>query len=371
MSYFELYQQIDQDELARIAAEVDEGDVRRALGRENLNIRDFLALISPAADPYMEQIAERARKLTLQRFGRTLLMYAPLYLSNYCTNKCVYCGFNHDNQVTRLCLSPDQAAREAEAIAAEGFRHLLLVSGEDSRYVGVEYLEQLGARLKGRFSSIGIEVQPLQAEEYARLVGAGIEALTVYQETYNRQRYAQVHPAGRKRDFAWRLDTPDRAGRAGMRKIGIGALLGLSDYAVEAANVALHARYLMRTYWRTQVSISFPRLREAAGAADVAFPVEDRDLFRLICAYRLFTTDAVLVLSTRESAAFRDQVFPYGITQMSAGSRTNPGGYAGDGEESAEEQFHIQDERSPSEVARMLRSRDYEAVWKDWDPLLA
>lgn len=368
--YSDVFKTINQGELLHWTENSTAADVQRALGKEKLDVRDFIALISPAADEFLPKIAEKARQLTIQRFGRTILMYAPLYISNYCTNACVYCGFNHGNEIGRLCLTPEEVEKDAEIIASEGFRHLLLVSGEDEQYCDTPYIASIAKRLKPKFSSIGVEVQPLSTEGYATLVENGVDALTIYQETYEQNLYKQVHPGGKKSRFAWRLDTPDRGAQAGMRKIGIGVLLGLGNFRLDAANVALHAQYLMKHYWRTQVSVSFPRLRAAAGGYQPNDPVSDKDLFKIICAFRLFTVDAVLVLSTRESAQFRDLVFPYGVTQMSAGSRTNPGGYT-NAESEAEVQFHIEDDRTPAMVAQTLATHGYEAVWKDWDRLLA
>ncbi|ADU66250.1 thiazole biosynthesis protein ThiH [Desulfurispirillum indicum S5] len=363
--YSQHFASIDQTELRRMVEGVGEQDVRIALEKEHLGIKDFAALISSSADPYLEQIANKARQLTIQRFGRTILMYAPLYVSNYCTNGCLYCGFNHDNQVDRLLLTPEQVMQDAHIIASEGFRHLLLVSGEDRRYADTPYLCQIARQLKGQFSSIGVEVQPLEEAEYAQLNTCGVDSLTIYQETYDRELYAHVHPKGRKHDFNYRIDTPDRGARGGMRKVGLGVLLGLGNWAMDACNLALHVQYMMKTYWRTQVSVSFPRLRVAAGGFQPSDPVSDKHLFKLICAFRLFTQDGVLVLSTRESAQFRDLVFPYGVTQMSAGSKTNPGGYTD--HDASEEQFHVEDPRSAGEVARAIKEHGYEAVWKDWD----
>ncbi|MBB5021029.1 2-iminoacetate synthase ThiH [Desulfurispira natronophila] len=366
--YSEVFPSIDQNELMSVIEEVGSRDVQVALQKDQLDIKDFAALISPAADPYIEEIANKAHQLTVQRFGRTILMYAPLYVSNYCTNGCRYCGFNHQNLMERHLLSHGQALDDAAVIASEGFRHLLLVSGEDPRYVDEQYLGELAVKLKGRFSSIGVEVQPLEESGYRHLSECGVDSLTIYQETYNTELYSEVHPSGKKRDFNYRLDTPERGALGGMRKVGLGVLLGLGNVSLDACNLALHARYIMQNYWRTQVSVSFPRLRAAEGGFQPYDPVSDRTLLKLICAFRLYTVDAVLVLSTRESAQFRDAVFPCGITQMSAGSKTNPGGYSS--QDDTLEQFHVEDSRSVAHVAAAIREQGYEAVWKDWDPLL-
>jgi 2-iminoacetate synthase len=263
-------------------------------------------------------------------------------------------------------LSVDEAAAEAEVIAGEGFRHILLVSGEDTAYVTVDYLCAVAKRLRPRFSSISVEVQPMEREDYARLAAAGVDGVTLYHETYNRDTYAEVHPAGPKRDYDRRLETHDRAGQAGMRGLGIGVLLGLADWRVEALALGEHAAYLMKRYWRSAVSFSFPRLRPACSVAgDFAHLVEDRELVQMMLALRLCFADAGIVLSTRERAEFRDHLAGICVTRMSAGSKTNPGGYGGDTDSG--EQFAVDDRRAAGEVAAMIRAAGREAVWKDWD----
>lgn len=303
--------------------------------------------------------------MTRARFGRIVQLYAPIYVSNECTNRCVYCGFNHDNPIRRVTLSPEEAVAEARILWEQGFRNLLLVSGEDPRAMPVEALEEIVRRLHPLFPSLGVEVYPLETAEYARLARAGVDGVTIYQETYDRSLYAEVHPSGRKRLFDWRLETPSRAGEAGMRRVGIGSLLGLGNWRFEAIVLGLHAAWLQKTWWRTQVSVSFPRMRAAAGGFNPPHPVSDSELFRMAAALRLLHPDAGMFLSTREPQAFRDGFAPILVTHMSAGSRTEPGGYAHPGE--AEEQFRIADDRSPAEVAAMLAAHGLEPVWKDWD----
>jgi 2-iminoacetate synthase len=310
-------------------------------------------------------MAQKAHLLTQQRFGRTIGLFAPLYLSNVCTNACVYCGFNVHNPAERLTLTAEQAAAEGKHLHDLGFRHLLLVSGEAPQTVTVEYLTGVMERIRPLFSSISIEIYPLETADYRALIRHGVDGLVIYQETYDEKRYGEVHPAGKKRNYRRRLETPERGGRAGFRRIGIGALLGLNDWRTEGFFLALHARYLMRTFWKSHITISFPRLRPAAGGFQPPYPVPDIHMVQLMTALRLFLPDAGLVLSTREAPSLRDNLIPLGITSMSAGSRTEPGGYVHDSQ--AEAQFEIADNRSPQAVSDMIRRKGYEPVWKDWD----
>jgi len=365
MNFLEKISQYDYREvLARIEAKTP-ADVERALAAPQLRLDDFQALLSPAAAAYLEPMAQRAHRLTVQRFGKTILMYAPLYLSNECSNGCRYCGFSAGNKVPRKTLTLDEIEAEARVIHDRGFRHILLVTGELPKAVDNEFLAAAAQRIRPLFSSIAIEVYPMDQAGYTEMVAAGVDGLTLYQETYDRELYAEMHPFGKKRDFAWRLEAPGRGGAAGLRRIGIGSLLGLGNHRAEGFFVGLHALHLSRHFWRSHLSVSFPRMRPADGGFQPLHPVSDREFVQLICALRLLLPDAGLVLSTRESAALRDNLLPLGITQMSAGSCTAPGGYV-HGEDSTR-QFAIDDDRSPAEVEAMIQTKGYEAVWKDWD----
>lgn len=342
-------------------------DVRRALGRghSSLSLDDLAALLSPAAAPFLEEMAQASHQRTVERFGRTMQLYAPLYLSNVCGNICTYCGFSAQNRVERLILDDEAILAEAAVLATMGMQHLLLLTGESPR-VGPDYLVHALRLLRPRFASLSFEVQPLEVGDYLRFGQEGMNAVMVYQETYDPTAYARHHLRGPKADMGYRLETPDRLGQAGVKKIGIGALYGLSDWRAEAWFVGLHLRYLEECYWRSRTSISFPRLRPHAGDEALALtPFNERELVQAMCAFRLFSQEVELSLSTRESARFRDHAFRLGITSMSAGSRTNPGGYAQ--KQSSLEQFSIDDSRSPAEVASFLRSQGYQPVWKDWD----
>jgi len=352
-------------EAARGAAD---RDVDRALEAGRPDLRDFAALLSPAATARLEELAARSHEITVRRFGRTIQLYAPLYVSNECVETCTYCSFSRPNPIVRRTLSVDEVAEEARGLTSRGFRHLLLVSGEHPRRVSADYFAQVIARLAPDVPSLSVEVQPQTEEVYARWARAGAEGLVVYQETYDRDVYASVHLAGKKRDYDWRLATPERGAAGGMKRLGIGALFGLADWRLEAVHLAAHAEWLIRRYWRTFVSVSFPRLRDAAFAVAAPRPVGDAELAQMVCAFRIFLPDAGIVLSTRERPALRDGMIRLGVTQLSAGSRTEPGGYSAP--EAAEKQFAIEDGRTPEEVARAIRAHGYDPVWKDWEVAL-
>ncbi len=370
--------------------------VRESLAKERLSLTDFANLISPAGSELLEHMGRRSHVLTQQRFGKVIRLFAPLYLSNECINNCKYCGFSRDNAILRVTLSVDDVRREAQAIKAQGFRNILLVAGEHPRFVSTTYLRDCIAALHEDVPSVSLEVGPLEVEEYRPLVTAGADGLVVYQETYDRAVYADMHTAGPKRNFDWRLETPERGYAAGFRRLGISPLYGLADWRCEALAVAAHADYLLRNCWKATVTISLPRLRPCAGEFQPLTHMTDREMVQLVCAFRLMFPDVGLVLSTRESAKLRDGLIPLGITMMSAGSHTEPGGYTGAGKEhthhtvrgrivdegasewaapagqvtSATAQFNIADERSAEEVSQLIQRLGYEPVWKDWDAAL-
>ncbi|MGB3074486.1 MAG: 2-iminoacetate synthase ThiH [Chitinophagales bacterium] len=361
-----IFEQYSWDEVAERIYSMDAGDVKRALEKEgNGTPEDFMALISPAAESMLEQMAQLSHRLTLKRFGKVLQMYIPMYLSNECRNICTYCGFSFDNKIARVTLNEEQILREVEVIKKFGYDHILLVSGEANQTVGTEYFEKMIRLIRPYFSNIMLEVQPLEQDEYELLINAGVNTVLVYQETYHEENYKLYHPKGKKSNFNYRLQTPDRLGNAGVHRMGLGALLGLEDWRVDSFFTALHLDYLEKNYWKTKYSISFPRLRPAVGCQQPNHPMSDKQLVQLICAYRIFNENVELSLSTRESPVFRNHAIKLGITSISAGSKTDPGGYAG--ELHALEQFEISDERSPESVAAMIASQGYEPVWKEWD----
>jgi 2-iminoacetate synthase len=365
MSFVAEWKRHDFAGVARRIAGCTGADVRRALASRERSLDDLAALLSPAAAPFLEEMARESHRATVERFGRTIQLYAPLYLSNVCANICTYCGFSAQNRIPRRVLEDGEILADARVLRSMGFDHVLLVTGESGR-VGRDYLANALRLLRPYFSSLSMEVQPLDEPEYASLAAVGLSSVLVYQETYDAAAYARHHLKGPKADMAYRLETPDRLGRAGLKKIGLGALYGLSDWRADAWFVGLHLRYLERKYWRTRYSISFPRLRPHAGSEIDLTPFDERDLVQAACAFRLFSREAELSLSTRESPQFRNKAFKLGFTSLSAGSRTNPGGYSSAPD--SLEQFEVDDGREAPEVAAFLAAEGYEPVWKDWDP---
>lgn len=365
MSFYEEIQKYSWEQAEKQIYAKTASDVKHALAKQKLNIDDFQALISPAAEPYLELMAQKSMQLTQKRFGKTIQFYVPMYLSNVCTNTCVYCGFNHNNDFERTILTKEQVLSEANELRELGFEHLLLVTGESTKHCGVDYIKEMMEALSDKFSLISIEVQPLETDEYKELARFGLNTVYIYQETYNQANYKKYHPSGKKSNYQYRLETPDRLGKAGIHRIGLGCLLGLEDWRVDSFYTALHLQYLERKYWQTKYSVSFPRLRPHAGSFEPNYKNNQRNLLQIICAYRLFNEHVELSLSTREEPAFRDNMLKLGVTSFSAGSKTNPGGYAS--EEDTLEQFSVHDDRSPKEIAEVVKAKGYEVIWKDWD----
>jgi len=397
VSFVHEFNKLSLDSLLQCSLAVSDAEARHCLREGNWSLADFPALISPAAGPYLEELCRRSRALTRQRFGNVIRLFAPLYLSNECVNNCQYCGFSRDNPILRVTLSVPEMMREARALQEQGFRNILLVAGEHPKFISEQYLADCVRALRAEIPSVSLEVGPMETASYQPIVQAGADGLVVYQETYDRAVYAAMHTAGPKRDFDWRLETPERAYAAGFRRLGIGALHGLAGWRREALSLAAHADYLLRHCWKAQLTISLPRLRPCAGEFEPLTQMGERELTQLVCALRLVFPDAGLVLSTREPARLRDGLIPLGITMISAGSHTEPGGYTGagrekthrtergrivdlaagasewaaaDGATNATGQFEIADDRPPREVEALLRRLGYEPVWKDWDAAL-
>lgn len=360
-----------QGTIDKVDATTD-ADVLRALAKARRNAKmlddsDFMALISPAADAHLEEMAQLARKFTRERFGKTISMYIPMYVTNLCTNFCVYCGFNHNNPFSRTVLDMEQVKAECEAIKKLGpFENLLIVAGECPKY-GVEYFEKVLQTCRPYFHNLTIEVQPLKAEEYERLTHAGLNGVVCFQETYNAERYPLYHPKGMKSFYPWRLNGYDRMGSAGVHKIGMGVLIGLEDWRADVTMMARHLRYLQKHYWRTRFSVNFPRLCPSESGFQPNVVMSDRELAKLTMAFRLFDHDVDISYSTRETPDFRANMMQLGVTSMSAGSQTEPGGYATCPD--ALEQFHVSDSRSPAAVTDAIRQAGYDVVWKDWDQI--
>lgn len=364
-SFLSTFNEYDWDEVTQSILAKTETDVIRALQSSKRDLEDFKALISPAAKPFLEEMAQISSYLTKKRFGNTIQMYAPMYLSNECQNICTYCGFSFTNKIPRRTLTNEEIIKEVTCLKSKGYDHILLVTGEANSTVGVAYIENAIQLIRNKFSNISIEVQPLDQEEYERLISSGLYAVLVYQETYHRVTYKTHHPKGKKSNFEYRLETPDRLGKAGIHKIGLGALFGLEDWRTDSFFTALHLNYLKKTYWKTKYSISFPRLRPHAGGVSPKVAMYDADLVQLICAFRLLDEDVELSLSTREHEIFRDHIVNLGITSISAASKTNPGGYVVAPE--SLEQFEISDERSTETIVEMLQGNGLDVVWKDWE----
>ncbi len=395
MSFVAEFNRLPLSELAARSDQASAADVEATLGCRSRSLEDFAVLISPAASApvYLEAMAQRSRALTLKHFGKVIRLFAPLYLSNECINTCRYCGFSRENPILRVTLTPEQVLTEARYLSDEGFRHILLVAGEHPYFISPNYLRDCVAQLHPNWPSISLEIGPLETAQYEPIVQAGAEGLVIYQETYDRSTYADMHPGGPKTNFDWRLETPERAYAAGFKRLGVGALLGLSAWRREAIALAGHVAYLLRHCWQAQITVSIPRLRPARGQFTPLVNVSERDLVQFVCALRLMFPEVGIVLSTRERARLRDGLIPLGITMISAGSHTEPGGYTGQGKEDlhltkggrlikppvpviqsegeyATEQFEIADDRSVHEVASVLAGMGYEPVWKDWDGAL-
>ncbi|WP_417914177.1 2-iminoacetate synthase ThiH [Candidatus Electronema sp. JM] len=367
MSFLDTVTKLESFDFDRHFRAVTAADVRRSLEREDLDFRDLLNLLSVPAQDFLEEMARRARQLTLQHFGRVISLYAPLYISDYCANACAYCGFHAGVDFPRTKLTLAEIEQEAQAIAATGIRHILVLTGEAPAQTPLSYLLDTVAVLKRHFSSIALEIFPLDVEEYRQLCEAGADSLTVYQEVYDRAVYQEVHPAGRKADYAWRLQTPERGARAGFRALNIGPLFGLGEPRREAWLAALHARWLEEEFPEVEISLSLPRMTKAAGAIAPRHQLADLEFVQFMLAWRLFMPRLGITISTREAPAFRDRLLHLGATRFSSGSKTGVGGYAVRKQEEAPVQFSVTDDRSVEEVAAMLRRNGYQPIFKDWE----
>lgn len=361
----------DWDETIRMVEAASAEDVERVLkkaaaNKKQLSPDDFAVLISDAATPRLEEMAALSKRFTDERFGKTISMYIPMYVGNACTNKCVYCGFNHDNPFQRTILDMAQVKQECEAIKKLGpFENLLIVSGEYPSICGVDYLENVLHTCRPYFHNLTIEVQPMRAVDYERLTHSGLNGVVCFQETYHKEAYKTYHPKGMKSHYEWRLNGYDRMGEAGVHKIGLGALLGLEDWRGDSVMLARHLRYLQKKYWRSRYSVNFPRMRPSESGFQPKSIISDKQLAQLTFAFRIFDHDVDISFSTREAPEYRNNMVALGVTSMSAGSKTDPGGYSVACD--SLEQFEVSDERTPSEVVADIRNQGYDPVWKDWD----
>ncbi len=341
-----------------------DAELERILNKNELSLSDFCALLSPGAGKYLEPMAQRAAELTRRHFGHVIFLFTPLYISNYCENKCPYCSFAAQHRIRRKKLTPAEVAREAERISEQGIRHILVLTGESRTSTPVTYLEESIEIIAQSFSAVGIEVFPMTENDYARLIERGVDSLTIYQEVYDRATFERLHAGGPKADYDFRLEAPARAARANIRSLTIGALYGLFDFRREALATAIHAQYLQETHPDVELSLSFPRLRPFEGAFEPPSPVGDRRLVQLMTAFRLLYPHVGITVSTRENREFRNGVLPLGPTKMSAGVSTSVGGHSS---ESTEAQFEIADGRSVAELSRDLSGRGFQPVTHDWN----
>ena len=367
MGFYDHYAAYRDGGIPRQVESAADGDVQRVLGKRTLAPEDFLCLLSPAAEPHLEQMAQKAHDLTVAQFGRTMVLFTPLYLSNFCTNSCLYCGFNQNNRIVRRQLTLKEVETEARVIAETGLKHILILTGDAPAIASVAYIESCCKLLGRYFPAIGMEIYALSQVDYRRLIEAGVDSLTLYQETYNEALYSRLHPKGPKRDYRFRLDAPERACRAGMRAVNVGALLGLDDWRQDAFFTGLHAHYLQDRYPETEISVSLPRIRPHVGGYQPGCIVDDRHIVQTMTALRLFMPRAGITISTRERARFRDRLLPLGVTRMSAGSCTAVGGRTDKADSTA--QFEISDERTAPEMVDMLRRAGWQPVFKDWQGL--
>lgn len=363
MTFKDYLEQIPIELLHENSLRATDAEVQAAIQKKHSSLDDFAALLSPTAIKHLEMMAMRSQKVTQSRFGKIIQLYAPLYVSNECVDTCTYCGFSRENKIARRTLTLSEIENETQYLIQQGIKHILIVAGEHPHAVPPAFFETLIKKLK--VPSISLEVAPQKESVYCAWVKAGADGLIIYQETYQKENYATYHLAGKKKDFDYRLETPERAARAGMKRVGIGILLGLSDWRKDALALIAHAQFLQKYHYRSQITISLPRLRPAAGSFKPPYPITDHEFVQLITAIRLTLPDTGIVLSTREDSRLRNALIQIGITHMSAGSKTEPGGYLEP--RKAEEQFQIEDLRSVHEVAQDIKAAGYEAVLKDWE----
>ncbi|MCP3925358.1 MAG: 2-iminoacetate synthase ThiH [Desulfobacterales bacterium] len=346
---------------------VTKSQIFKILEKNRIDENDFLALLSPVAEDYLEDMAQKSKILTQNNFGKTISLYTPLYLSNYCKNRCVYCGFNTESKQLRKQLSFDDVYKEASIISSTGLKHILILTGDSREKSSVQYIKKCIEILKEFFDSIAIEIYALETDEYKELNDAGADSLTIYQETYNESLYKDLHLKGPKRDYEYRINAPERGAVAGMHSINIAALLGLDDFRRDAFFTGIHADYLQQKYPAVEIGISMPRIRPVDGGFKPLHNVSDRNLLQFITAFRIFMPRCGITISTRENEKLRDNLLPLGVTKMSAGSTTTVGGHSDSEDES--KQFEISDKRSVSDMMSAIKSFGYQPVFKDWEQL--
>ena len=365
MSFVNLLEKYNQFNFEKFNKNITSDDVKRVIEKDKLDEMDFLILLSDRALNHIEEIAKKASKITTQHFGNVKSLYTPIYLSNYCASNCVYCGFSSSNQIKRKRLTSDEIEKEAKSIAKTGLKHILMLTGEAPKIDDIDYLKEATKILKRYFHFVGMEVYAMDESEYKELFEAGVDGLTIYQETYNREVYKQVHLSGRKKDYLYRLDAAERGAKVGMRQVNIGALFGLSECIEEAFTVGLHAKYLQNKYLETEVAISMPRICSAESDYEVKYELNDQRFVQFMMAFRLFLPRVSINISTRENPNFRENILPLGVTKISAGSKTEVAGHTQEGEST--KQFEISDSRSVSEIIEALNQKGYQPILKDWE----
>ena len=365
MNFYTTYQRYKGFDFAGFFGNVNKSEIVGILGSRDITEEQFLRLLSSSALEYLEPLAQTAHNITKQYFGKAILLYTPMYLSNYCENQCLYCGFNITNKIKRKKLSLSEVEKEAQFIAKTGLKHILILTGESRKFTPLSYLKECINILNKYFSSISIEIYPLEKQEYKELIDQGVDGLTIYQEVYDEDTYKRMHISGPKTDYRFRLDTPERAAQAGIRTVNIGSLLGLTDWAKEAFFLGLHAKYLQNKYPACEISVSIPRIRQQINSFQQPFIVSDKNIVQMILAIRIFLPRVGISLTTRESPQLRDNIIPLGITKISAGSTTSVGGHTLETRDNTN-QFDILDKRNVTEIKKMLLDKGYQPIFKDW-----
>lgn len=367
MGFYDVIQQWKDFDFERYFAEVTDEDILDSIYKEKLTEYDLLNLLSPKAKNHLERMARRAQEIKTQYFGNIISLYMPIYISNFCTNNCTYCGFSKKNHIIRKHQNLEEIEEEAKEIAKQGVEHILMLTGEAHGLVTLDYLKDAVKVLKKYFNSVSIEVMPLEEWEYKELADIGVDGLTVYQETYDEEIYDKVHLSGKKKDYHFRLNTPERGAKAGLRTIGIGPLFGLSEIKKEAFFAGLHLKYLTDKYLNSSFAISLPRINPAEGGFQPDHPLDDITFVQFMTAFRLFQVKADINISTREIASFRDHLMHMGITKMSVGSKTDVGGYTEHDPSTC--QFEISDNRSAEETIQAIRDNGFQPIYKDWQQI--
>ena len=366
MSYINFIEEFEGFDFTGYFNNITDSDILNSINKDKLDYMDLLNLISPKAEKYIENMARKANDITNRHFGKTILLYTPLYIANFCVNRCAYCTYNIDNDISRGKLSMEEIEIEAKKINSDGYRNILLLTGESLKHTPTDYIIDAIKVLKKHFDSITIEIFPMSTQDYKKVIDAGVDGLTIYQEVYDREIYKSVHLAGPKRNYNFRLDAPERAAVSGIRTINIGALLGLSDFRSEIFFTIMHGKYLLDKYANIDIAFSFPRIRPHIGVFEDVLEVSDKNLVQSILVARLFHHSSAINISTRERKGFRENLLPLGVTKMSAGVSTEVGGHS-ESSNSGEKQFEISDDRTTLEIKEMLKAKGYQAIFKDWD----